>query len=75
MRPVEPPSLSAPSETLLRGVWGLQSNTGFKRSAWYLGSPVLVCDVYTQDSLWKHCIWAFQSSTCPFSFSSQLFLH
>lgn len=78
MRPVEPPSLSALFGTLLRGVWELHSNTGFKHSAWCLGSPVLVCDVYIQGSLLKHSMFGFSVFNL-FSFffpsSIQLFLH
>lgn len=65
-------------ETLLRGVWKLQSNRGFKHPAWCLGSPVLVCEVYIQGSLLKHCMWvffSFQLVVFSFSFSIQLFLH
>lgn len=79
MRPVEPPLLLALFGTLLRGVWKLHSNTGFKHSAWCLGSPVLICDVYIRGSLLKHCmrVCFFWLSTCSFSFSFsiQLFLH
>lgn len=50
MRPVGPVGFQLPLRPSLRGVWELQSITGFKRLTRCLGSPALVvCDVYIRD--------------------------